>query len=162
MTRITKQCRIVLRSCEISFSRTFKISITTCLVHLIGIGKPYPTWIDSVPFPPGYVMPQFCMFNALSKPEQDLAHFLSRCGETSKNGALCLRQFLQSLEGDAFVWYSKLPPGLIPDWDSLVARFHKHFYSTHRSVSVTEFSEAKQRQHESVDYFIARWRKRKR
>lgn len=101
------------------------------------------------------------MFNALSKPEQDLAHFLSRCGETSKNGALCLRQFLQSLEGDAFVWYSKLPPGLIPDWDSLVARFHKHFYSTHWSVSVTEFSEAKQRQHESVDYFIARWRKRK-
>ena len=65
--------------------------------------KPYPAWIDSVPFPPGYVMPSFCMFNALGNPEQDLAHFLSRCGETSKNGALCLRQFVQSLEGDAFV-----------------------------------------------------------
>lgn len=58
--------------------------------------------------------------------------------------------FVQSLEGDAFVWYSKLPPGLKPFWDSLVARFHKHFYSTHRSVGVTEFSEAKQRQHFSV------------
>lgn len=99
------------------------------------------------------------MFNALGNPEQDLAHFLSRCGETSKNGALCLRQFVQSLEGDAFVWYSKLPPGWIPDWDrySLVARFHKHFYSTHRSVGVTELTEAKQRQHESVDDFIAIW-----
>lgn len=94
------------------------------------------------------------MFNALGNPEQDLAHFLSRCGETSKNGALCLGQFVQSLEGDAFVWYSKLPPGLISDWDSLVARFHKHFYSTHRSVGVTELTEAKQRQHESVDGFL--------
>ncbi|KAJ0014296.1 hypothetical protein Pint_21238 [Pistacia integerrima] len=63
--------------------------------------KPYPAWIDSVPFPPG-----------------------------------------------------KLPPGLISDWDSLVARFHKHFYSTHRSVGVTELTEAKQRQHESVDGFL--------
>ena len=41
--------------------------------------------------------------------------------------------------------------------DSLVARFHKHFYSTHRSVGVTELTEAKQRQHESVDDFIAIW-----
>ena len=82
------------------------------------------------------------MFNALGNPEQDLAHFLSRCGETSQNGAFCLGQFVQSLEGDAFVWYSKLPPGLISDWDSLVARFHKHFYSTHRSVGVTEGSQA--------------------
>ena len=38
--------------------------------------------------------------------------------------------------------------------DSLVARFHKHFYSTHRSVGVTELTEAKQRQHESVDDFL--------
>ena len=39
-------------------------------------------------------------------------------------------------------------------WDSLVARFHKHFYSTHRSVGVTELTEAKQRQDESVDDFL--------
>lgn len=38
--------------------------------------KPYPAWIDSLPFPPG------SMFNAFGKPEQDLAaHFLSPCGE---------------------------------------------------------------------------------
>lgn len=42
--------------------------------------------------------------------------------------------------------------------DSLVARFHKHLYSTHRSVGVTELTEAKQRQHESVDDFLAIWR----
>ena len=27
------------------------------------------------------------------------------------------QQFVQSLEGDAYVLYSNLPPGLIPDWD---------------------------------------------
>lgn len=41
--------------------------------------------------------------------------------------------------------------------DSLVARFHKDLYSTHSSVGVTELTEAKQRQHESVDDFIAIW-----
>lgn len=38
-----------------------------------------------------------------------------------------------------------------------MARFQKHLESTHRSVGVTELTEAKQRQHESVDYFIAIW-----
>ena len=38
-----------------------------------------------------------------------------------------------------------------------MARFHKHFYRTHRGVGVTELTEAKQRQHESVDDFIAIW-----
>lgn len=64
--------------------------------------KPYPAWIDSLPFPLGYGMPKFFMFNALGNPEQ--ANSLSRCGETSKNGALRqLHLFVQSLEGDAFV-----------------------------------------------------------
>lgn len=118
MTRITKQCRIVLRSCEISFSvQDFHHHVSRPSYRY---RKPYPTWIGSVPFPPGYVMPQFCMFNAFGNPEQDLAHFLSRCGETSKNGALCLRQFNHSKELSWF-YQTRLFHSWLEEWNKVKA-----------------------------------------
>ncbi len=80
------------------------------------ITKPYPAWIDSVPYTPGFSQPDFKMFDGTGDPHQHLAHFLSRCGPVAQNGALCLRLFVQSLEGPAFTWYAHLSEESIPTW----------------------------------------------
>lgn len=46
---------------------------------LVGKGRPFTIFLAMM-----------CLFFSIGF---GLAHFLSRCGETSKNGALCLRQF---------------------------------------------------------------------
>lgn len=44
------------------------------------ITKPYPAWIDSVPYTPGFSQPDLKMFDGTGDPHQHLARFLSRCG----------------------------------------------------------------------------------
>lgn len=68
------------------------------------ISKPYPAWIDSVPYTPGFSQPDLSSTER-GDPHQHLAHFLVRCGPVAQNGALCLRLFVQSLEGP---WYAHL------------------------------------------------------
>ncbi|KAH7838052.1 hypothetical protein Vadar_021485 [Vaccinium darrowii] len=98
------------------------------------ITKPYPAWVDTVPFPPGFSQPDFKMFGGTGDPRQHIAHFLSRCGPIAQNEALCLQLFVQSLEGSAFTWYSNLPEGSIPSWDYMVKEFLRQFCNTQRRV----------------------------
>ncbi|CAL5425633.1 unnamed protein product [Camellia sinensis] len=122
------------------------------------ITKPYPAWVDAVPFPSGFFQPDFKMFDGTGDPRQHVAHFLSRCGPIAQNEALCLQLFVQSLESSAFTWYANLPEGSIINWDSMVKEFLKQFCNTQRRVGVPELIETKQRDNESVTDFIARWR----
>lgn len=122
------------------------------------ITKPTPAWIDSVPYTPGFSQPDFKMFDGTGDPHQHLAHFLSRCGPVAQNGALCLRLFVQSLEGPAFTWYVHLSEESIPTWEARVSEFRKQFSNTERRVGVPEQLEPKQRDNEPVTEFIARWR----
>nr|KUM45286.1 hypothetical protein ABT39_MTgene3459 [Picea glauca] len=87
------------------------------------ITKPYPAWIDSVPYTPGFSQPDFKMFDGTGDPHPHLAHFLVRCGPVAQNGALCLRLFVQSLGGPAFTWYAHLSEESIPTWEARVTEF---------------------------------------
>lgn len=122
------------------------------------ITKPYPAWIDSVPYTPGFSQPDFKMFDGTGDPHQHLTHFLSRCEPVAQNGALCLRLFVQSLEGPAFTWYAHLSEESIPTWEARVSEFRKQFSNTQRRVGVPEQLKTKQRDNEPVTEFIARWR----
>ena len=122
------------------------------------ITKPYPAWIDSVPYTPGFSQPDFKMFDGTGDPHQHLTHFLSRCEPVAQNGALCLRLFVQSLEGPAFTWYAHLSEESIPTWEARVSEFRKQFSNTQRGVGVPEQLKTKQRDNEPVTEFIARWR----
>lgn len=79
------------------------------------ITKPYPAWVDAIPFPPGFSQLDFKMFNGTGDPRQHVAHFLSRCGPIAQNEALCLQLFVQSLERSTFTWYANLPESSIPN-----------------------------------------------
>ncbi|XXG72310.1 hypothetical protein AAC387_Pa07g1440 [Persea americana] len=106
--------------------------------------KPYPSHMDEVPFPPGYTMPNFENFDGSGDPSEFLAHFVALCGDTAKNPALLLRQFVTGLKEVAFTWYSHLPAGSIATWKDMKHAFLQHFNSINREVGIEELTEASQ------------------
>jgi hypothetical protein len=83
-----------------------------------------------------------------------VAHFLAACQDTSHNGALLLRQFVQTLLGPGFTWYSKLAPGSIRSWEQMQDAFLERFYSTQRTVGITELTQTLQRANErAADFY---------
>jgi hypothetical protein len=124
----------------------------------LGYVKPYSPEVDMVPFPNNYHQPQFSKFNRSESPHEHVTHFLAACQDTTHNGALLLRQFVQTLSGPAFTWYSKLAPGSIRTSEQMQDAFLKHFYSTQRMVGITELTQMLQRSNEKAANFINRWR----
>jgi len=123
-----------------------------------GYVKPYPPEVDMIPFPSNYRQPQFSKFNGTGSPHEHVAHFLAACQDTAHNGALLLRQFVQTLSGPAFTWYSKLAPGSVRTWEQMQDAFLERFYSTQRMVGITELTQTMQRPNEKAADFINRWR----
>ena len=99
-----------------------------------GYVKPYPPEVDMVPFPNNYRQPQFSKFNGTGSPHEHVAPFFAACQDTSHNGALLLWQFVQTLSGPTFTWYSKLAPGCIKTWEQMQDAFLECFYNTQRTV----------------------------
>uniref|UniRef100_J3N1M7 Retrotransposon gag domain-containing protein n=1 Tax=Oryza brachyantha TaxID=4533 RepID=J3N1M7_ORYBR len=124
----------------------------------LGYVKPYPPDVDLVPFPNNYRQPQFSKFNGTGSLHEHVAHFLAACQDTANNGELLLRQFVQTLSGPAFTWHSKLAPGSIKTWEQMQDSFLEHFYSTQRTVGITELTQTEQRGNEKATDFINRWR----
>jgi len=74
---------------------------------VLGCENPYPSHYDLILFPKGYQKPNFEKFDGINgSSHEHLAHFYSVCGETTFNDALLIRQFVQSLKGAAFIWYT--------------------------------------------------------
>ena len=110
-------------------------------------------------FPQGYQKLSFDKFDGLSgSPQEHLAHFYSACGETSQSDPLLVRQFVQSLKGSAFTWYTQLEPGSILTWDDMQRAFLAQFVSSKKKVTLMDLAQTTQRPGESASEFITRWR----
>ncbi|KAA0055194.1 retrotransposon gag protein [Cucumis melo var. makuwa] len=70
-------------------------------------------------------------------PKQNIAHFVKTCENTKSRGDQLVRQFVGSLKGNAFKWYTDLEPEVIDSWEQLEKEFLNHFYST-RQLSAIE------------------------
>ena len=68
--------------------------------------KPYTKRIDAFGMPHGYQPPNFNQFNGESNPKQHIAHFIETCSNASTEGDRLVKQFMQSLKGIAFDWYT--------------------------------------------------------
>ncbi|KAL6284692.1 hypothetical protein ACE6H2_015621 [Prunus campanulata] len=124
-----------------------------------GYRKPLPSHYDAIPFPKGYQRPIFDKFDGInSSLHEHLTHFYSACGETSQLDALLVRQFVQSLKGSAFTWYTQLPPGSILTWDDMQKAFLAQFVSSKKNVSIMDLAQTTQKLGESANDFIMRWR----
>ena len=69
-----------------------------------------------------------------------------------------VKQFVRSLERNAFDWYTNLKPGSIDSWDQLEREFLNHFYSTQCTISMLELTNSKQWKEELAIDYIQWWR----
>ncbi|KAH7855354.1 hypothetical protein Vadar_023999 [Vaccinium darrowii] len=90
----------------------------------------FPPWVEQTPFPLGYNLPNFSIYEGHGDPEKHIKLFLRQCGRTAQNQALCLRQFPLSLDGIAFDWYCSLDGFVVPSWEAMKGAFiqSQYFY----------------------------------
>ncbi|XP_027170498.1 uncharacterized protein LOC113770278 [Coffea eugenioides] len=88
--------------------------------------------------PPGYQPPKFQQFDGKGSPKQHVAHFVETCNNAGTYGDLLVKQFVRSLKGNAFDWYTDLTPGSIDSWGQLEQEFLNRFYSTRRTDRLSE------------------------
>ncbi|KAM1050609.1 hypothetical protein ACFX2A_033040 [Malus domestica] len=120
--------------------------------------KPYSKKIDALKMPRGYQPPKFMQFDGKGNPKQHVAHFVETCNNAGTEGDYLAKQFVRSLKGNAFEWYTNLEPESINSWEQLEREFLNRFYSTRRTVSMLELTSTKQWRDEPVVDYINRWR----
>ncbi|KAM1439737.1 hypothetical protein ACFX14_013134 [Malus domestica] len=106
--------------------------------------KPYSKKIDALRMPRGYQPPKFMQFNGKGNPKQHVAHFVETCNNARTKGDYLAKQFVRSMKGNAFEWYTDLEPESINSWEQLEREFLNRFYSTCRTVSMLELTSTKQ------------------
>ncbi|KAL2497497.1 Retrotrans gag domain-containing protein [Abeliophyllum distichum] len=114
--------------------------------------------IEEMRMPLGYQPPKFQCFDGEGNPKQHVAHFIETCNKAGTYNDTMAKQFVRSLRGAAFEWYTDLPAGSIDSWDQLEREFLTRFYSTGRTVSLPELARTKQSKEELVEEYIERWR----
>ncbi|KAM1802469.1 hypothetical protein TB2_033171 [Malus domestica] len=120
--------------------------------------KPYSKKIDALRMPMGYQPPKFMQFDGKGNPKQHVAHFVETCNNAGTEWDYLAKQFVRSLKGNAFEWYTDLEPESINSWEQLEREFLNRFYSTRRTVSMLELTSTKQWKDEPVIDYINRWR----
>lgn len=129
--------------------------------------KPYPDMVDlNNPYPRGYKIPNFSLFSGEDEQStvEHVARFTIKCGELANLenfSFLKLRLFPNTLTGIAFAWYTTLPRNFIFTWQEMERQFHIQFYKTEPEVCIADLSRATQKKGETVDLFIARFKKMK-
>ncbi|KAM2732019.1 hypothetical protein FF1_034634 [Malus domestica] len=120
--------------------------------------KPYSKKIDALRMSRGYQPPKVMQFDGKGNPKQHVAHFVETCNNAGTEGDYLAKQFVRSLKGNAFEWYTDLEPESINSWEQLEREFLNRFYSTRRTVSMLELTSTKQWKDEPVIDYINRWR----
>ena len=70
--------------------------------------KPYTQRIDNLKMPIGYQPPNFQQFDGKGNPKQHVAHFVETCNNAGTDGDHMVKQFVHSLKGNSFEWYTDL------------------------------------------------------
>ncbi|OMO49723.1 Retrotransposon gag protein [Corchorus capsularis] len=102
--------------------------------------KSYSQRIDCMKMPDNYQPSKFQQFDGKGNPRQPVAHFVETCNNAGTYGDLMVKQFVRSLKGNAFDWYTDLEPGSIDNWEQLEHEFLNRFYSTRHIVSLIELT----------------------
>ncbi|KAK2996611.1 hypothetical protein RJ639_025390, partial [Escallonia herrerae] len=108
--------------------------------------------------PAGYQPPKFQQFDGKGNPKQHVAHFVETYNNAGTERDLLVKQFVRSLKGNTFDWYTDIEPESIDCWEVMEREFLNRFYSTRRSVSMIELTNTRQWKEEPVVDYINRWR----
>ena len=88
-----------------------------------------------------------------------MSKFTIQCREVSNNENCKMKLFPSSSTGQAFAWYSSLPPNSINSWAELEDKFQTHFSHTDLRVSIVDLARLRQRPDENVEQFIMRFKR---
>ncbi|KAI3472363.1 hypothetical protein Pfo_031104 [Paulownia fortunei] len=116
--------------------------------------KPYTQRIDNLKITVGYQSPKFQQFNGKGNPKQHMAHFIETCNDAGIYGDYLVKQFVCSLKGNVFDWYTDLEANSIDSWEQLEQEFLNRFYSTRCTVSMIELMNSHQWKEEPVIDYI--------
>ncbi|KAH0712097.1 hypothetical protein KY289_008056 [Solanum tuberosum] len=137
---------------------TIKIKYEVATKSSLTYARPYTARIDSLKMPTGYQPPKFQQFDGKGSPKQYVAHFIEICNNAGTYGDYLVKQFVRSLKGNAFDWYTDLESGSIDSWEQMEQEFLNRFCSTRCTVSMVELTNTRQGNEEPVFDFINRWR----
>ncbi|KAK3012129.1 hypothetical protein RJ639_012518 [Escallonia herrerae] len=118
--------------------------------------KPYTKRTDNMRMPVGYQLPKFQQFDGKGNPRQHVIHFIETYNYVGTEGDLLVKQFIRSLKGNSFDWYTDLEPELINCWEEMEREFQNRFYSTRHSMSMIELTNTKQQKEEPIVDYINR------
>ena len=121
---------------------------------------PYPPAYDMIPYPHRYKVPEFTKFSGQDDTStvEHVSWFLVQCGEAANQDALRVRLFSMSLSGSAFTWFTTLPANSIHYWADLEKQFHQFFLSGVHEMKLTDLTNLRQRNDETIASFIQRFR----
>ena len=116
----------------------------------------YPSAYNHIPLPHQYKLPNFTKFSGQGEvfTVEHINRFIMQCGEAANQDALRVRLFFMSLSGLAFAWFTTLPANSILYWANLEKQFHQFFYSGVCKMKLTDLTNLRQRNDESVAAFV--------
>ena len=118
--------------------------------------KPYTKRFDNLRMPAGYQPPKFQQFDGKGNSKQHISHFIKTCNNVGTEGDLLVKQFVRSLQGNAFNWYTDLEPKSIDSWEQMEREFLNRYHSTRRTMSMMELTKLRQWKDEPVVDYINR------
>ena len=110
--------------------------------------------IENIRIPHGYQPPKFQQFDGKGNAKQHVTHFIETCETAGTRGDLLVMQFVRTLKGNAFNWYTDLEPESIDSWKQLERDFLNRLYSNQCIVNMIELTATKQRKGEPVIDYI--------
>ena len=113
-----------------------------------------------MPLPYKYKLPDFTKFFGQGEVStvEHINRFIIQSGEAAQQDALKVYLFSMSLSGSAFTWFTMLPANSIIYWADLEKQFHQFFYSDIEEMKLTDLTNLRQRNDESVAAFVQRFR----
>ena len=123
--------------------------------------KLYPTWIDSIPFPRGFQIPDLTLFNGEENQStiEHVGRFCLQIGELGHDEVYRLKLFPHSLTRNAFTWFISLPPNSVHSWQEMEEQFHAQFFRHEPEISMADLAKLKQKPSETVEQFLTRFKK---
>ena len=118
--------------------KAIKDQVESVIQPFYTYAKPYSQRIDHLRMPESYQPPKFQQFDGKGNPRQHIAHFVETYNNAGTYDDLMVKQFVRSLKGNAFDWYTDLELGTIDSWEQLEREFLNRFYSTRRVVSMID------------------------
>ncbi|KAL0347659.1 UNVERIFIED_CONTAM: hypothetical protein Scaly_1781900 [Sesamum calycinum] len=117
--QISSDGLILLDQLKEFIEETIKSKIEGSSKSSLTYSKPYTPRIDNLKMPMSYQPLKFQQFDGKGNLKQHVAHFIETCNNAGTYGDHSVKQFVRSLKGNAFDWYTDLEIGSIDGWEQL-------------------------------------------